>query len=202
MSRGWKATLAVASGALLVAFALLFPRGESVPPSSSQRTDPVAAERGALESEARARVARSSARAAAEHAAREDPQHERGPRRRDRRRVDWLRVELVPLAQRFFSAFARYELGGSDEKVAATLRATTAHAFGRELAAASPRMVAARPRELARLGRLELVPGVVDRRRIVTADLVGLVRRGARSGQIAIELRMTRRDWRVAGLGQ
>ncbi len=129
---------------------------------------------------------------------------EPGPRAGDLRRLDRERARSAPVARRFFSAFARYELGEFDHRITAQLRATATRRFAAELTGSPPRATelssALQPAEL---GRLVFVVGELDARdELASAELVGAVKRGRESSPIAIEMVQTQRRWRVSGIGR
>jgi len=158
-----------------------------------------------LRARAAERIARAETRREAAAARREDPRGEPGPTPRVLRLYERTRAEAEPAARRFLAAFSLYEVGRLDEEVGRELRVTATRVFAEELLAAPPRV----PRgvsklERALLRRLEFVPGEPDAsgRRLVSGELVGLVRRDGGEETIAIELRRSGRGWRVSGLGR
>ena len=129
---------------------------------------------------------------------REDPHGEPGPTGATLR--SWRRIEreVEPVARHFHSAFSRYELGLPATEA---LRQTATPGLTRSLLRAPPRPPRAESPDLARLGRLELLPVAAEGGRLTRVELVGQLRRGGRSEPIAIELRRTSEGWRVVGLG-
>jgi hypothetical protein len=158
-----------------------------------------------LRARAAERIAGAQIRHEAQAARREDPQGEPGPRPRVRRLYERTRAEAQPAARRFFAAFSLYEVGRLDHAVARELRATATPAFAEELLAEPPRVpVGVSRAERGALGRLEFVPGEPDasRRRLVSGELVGVIRRGSRGETIAIGVRRWVGGWRVSRLGR
>jgi len=129
---------------------------------------------------------------------------EGGPMPRDLRRLEHQRAAAEPVARRFFSVFARYELGNLDARIEAELRATATPAFFRALIAAPPRLpVAAGRPARAKLGALlfvadEIAAGGQPR----AAELVGSLERAGQRSPIAIRLVEGQAGWRVAGIGR
>ena len=156
-----------------------------------------------LRSELRTELRSSARRERRAQARHESADGEPGPQAVDLRHYTRLQSQAEPVARRFLAAFSRYELGRHDRRVASTLEATATPRLARQLLQHRPRTLrapaASRP---ARLGFLEFVPGVVSVGRVVSAELVGQVDRGAESDPIAIELRLTQNRWRVTGLGR
>jgi hypothetical protein len=174
----------------------------AVTPGRGDQRAPLAPE---LRARAAERIARAQIRSEAEAARREDPHAEPGPRPEVLRLYERTRAEAEPVARSFFGAFSLYELGNLDAEVRGELRATATAAFAERLLSVPPRVAPGAPTlERARLGRLEFVPGEPDAsgRRLVSGELVGVVRRDARGGTIAIELRRSGGGWRVSGLGR
>lgn len=158
-----------------------------------------------LRARAAERIARAEIRREAEAARREDPHGEPGPTPRVLRLYERTRAEAEPAARRFFAAFSLYEVGRLDEEVGPELRAAATPAFAGRLLSAPPRMPPGLSKPArAFLRRLEFVPGEPDAsgRRLVSGELVGLVRRGGGEETIAIELRRSGGGWRVSGLGR
>lgn len=141
-------------------------------------------------------------------ARREDPINEEddhGQRPHDLQVLEDEGERAEPIARRFFSAFALYELGDVDRRIDHELRATATAAFARELLAAPPRIPPGTERlARAKLGRLEFVAGKADpkRRRLVSGELVGSVDRAGKRSPLAIGVIVKRGGWRVAGLGR
>ena len=195
MSRTRRLGLLGAAVALLALVALLLsssdgaPRGGN-PPSAEADSQESARLLGQLSERAQARW-RAELR-------REDPHGEPGPTAATLRR--WRRIERLvePFARRFHSAFSRYELRLT---VTEALRWTATSGLTRSLLRAPPRPPRAESPDLARLGRLELLPVAAEGGRLTRVELVGQVHRGGRAEPIAIELRRTSEGWRVVGLG-
>jgi len=83
---------------------------------------------------------RSSARGQRRaQARRENPYGEPGPRAADLRHYATLRSHAAPIAQRFFAAFSRYELGRLDRRVVSALEATATAQLARQLLEQPPR---------------------------------------------------------------
>jgi hypothetical protein len=154
-------------------------------------------------------VARQLARDVAEHEEREQAEgkeHEDGPVTEAQQALEAeARDELAPLAERFFAAFSRYEIGELDEGVEAELRATATPGYARELLAAPPRPpISGEVPERAELsGELVLVPLEADGGEFSRVELVGEIARGGENPHaIAFELSRAARGWRVSGLGE
>lgn len=112
--------------------------------------------------------------------------------------------EAVPVARRFFAAFARHELGERGPAVASALRETATVALARSLLRSPPRGVPGARAAVApaRLRRVEFVAtGRRGGRELRVGEVVGTVVRAGRRGTIALRMRRGGGGWRVAGLG-
>ena len=195
--------VAVAAASVLAGFAALLGGGdqEAAPALSADVAERPS--RVELERQAAAKIERAEEVKRVVEAKEEDPDGEPGPSERDLAALTKLGAEAKPVARRFFAAFAAYEVGAGDSEELAVLRATASPALVDELLSTPPRVPpgAAAP-ERARLGKLEFVPGNVERGRIVGAELVGELRRAGEAEPIAIELRLSAGEWLVLGLGR
>jgi len=147
----------------------------------------------------------------AEHAARrqelvELKEHEAEPETREAERLAFAseRASAQLAARRFFSAFARYELGELTPRIERELQVTSTIALARQLLAASPRVsTGAGAPSRARLRGLEFVPRRLRGGELVSLELVGTVDRGGAKTPVAIAIRRAGGDrWLVDALGR
>jgi len=203
MSARSRVLVAVATASVLAGFAALL-RGGDQEAAPAQSAD--VAERPSrveLERQAAAKIERAEEVKRVVEAKAEDPDGEPGPSERDLAALAKLGADAKPVARRFFGAFAAYEVGAGDSEELAVLRATASPALVDELLSTPPRVpLGAAAPEAARLGKVEFVPGNVERGRTVGAELVGELRRGGEAEPIAIELRLSAGEWLVLRLGR
>lgn len=137
----------------------------------------------------------------APHAPREAPPPEPEIERRDRA----VLAAAVPVARRFLSAFALYEVADLDGRVREELQASATAAFFSELVSQPPRLPPGAEITPARVvGGFELIPIKVDAaaRELVEVELVGTMIRAEERTPIALRMRREDDAWRVAGVSQ
>jgi hypothetical protein len=116
-----------------------------------------------------------------------------------------VRSESAPVAERFFSAFSRYEIGDLSDAVADELRSTATPSYARELLQAPPRppLTGGVPPRASLAGALSLVPLAAGGGELVRIELVGEVARpGTAAHPIAFEMTRSGAGWRVSGLSE
>ncbi len=203
MSDHSRVLVAVLAGFALAGFAALVGGGseKGAPASRAHVLEPPS--RVEFQRQVAAKIERAEEADDVVEAKEEDPDGEPGPSERDLAALPNLGAEAEPVARRFFGAFAAYEVGEAGFQERAVLRATASPALVDELVLTPPRVPpgAAAP-EAAMLGKVEFVPGNVERGRIVGAELGGELRRGGEAEPIAIELRLSAGEWLVVGLGR
>lgn len=165
------------------------PESESAraPSASSLRVRAVAEARGAVRRQRR------------HEARREDPSSELAPPAEPARDAQ----AAVGVAERFWAAFSRYQVGELGPGVKRELSATGTRGFARRLLRAPPRVPAGGGSGgTQRLGGLDFVPRRYRGRALVGAEVVGEVIGGRERGPLAFELEREREGWRVAALAR
>jgi len=203
MSARSRVLVAVATASVLAGFAALLGGGdqEAAPALSADVAERPS--RVELERQVAAKIERAEEVKRVVEAKEEDPDGEPGPSERDLGALAKLGAEAMPGARRFLRAFAAYEVGEAGSEERAILRETASPELVEELLSSPPRVpLGAAAPEAARLGKVEFVPGKVERGRVVSAELVGELRRGGGVEPIAIELGLSAGEWLVLGLGR
>jgi hypothetical protein len=171
--------------------------------SGEAPTEEVEAIRDRIVAEAQAEVDAERARELRALDPREDRDHAQ-PRRRDVRRLARIEADAAAVADEFFAAFARYELGGVDATIRAAFRRTATWGFARTLLAEPPRIPPGVESPVrAELVELQFVARESDPERleVLAGELVGEVERDGERTPIAIEV-VNDGGWRVAGVSR